>query len=103
MPDPRSVTVNVFGQEYTLRGDAEPEYVQSVARLVDEKMREIAENAKLGSTAKVAILAAINLADELLRERQKHRDALRMLDDRTSQIASLLDNEMAKVEGRGKG
>ncbi len=102
MPDPRSVTVNVFGQDYTLRGDAEPEYVQNVARLVDEKMREIAESAKLGSTAKVAILAAINLADELLRERQKHRDALRMLDDRTSQIASLLDNEVAKVQGRGK-
>ena len=59
-------------------------------------MHEIADRARLGSTLKVAILAAINLADELLRERQKHQEALIMLEDRTSELAALLDREVAQ-------
>ena len=103
MPDPKSVTVTVFGQDYTLRGDAEPEYVQNIARLVDGKMREIADNSQLNSTTKVAILAAINIADELLREKQQHSDALKMLEDRSIQIAALLDKEVARAKARAHG
>ncbi len=103
MPDPKSVTVTVFGQDYTLRGDAEPEYVQNIARLVDGKMREIADNSQLNSTTKVAILAAINIADELLREKQQHSDALKMLEDRSIQIAALLDKEVARAKDRAHG
>jgi len=42
MLDPQSVTVTIYGQEYTLKGEAEPEYVEKVAEFVDRKMREIA-------------------------------------------------------------
>ncbi len=97
MLDPRSVTVTIYGHEYTLKGEAEPEYVEKVAEFVDRKMREIAEGSTLVSTTKVAILAAINIADELLRERRKRQEALAMLDDRTGQIAALLEKEMEKL------
>ena len=97
MSDPRSVNVTIFGREYTLRGDAEQAYVQKVAALVDEKMREISSGANIASTSKVAILVAVNLADELLRERQKHQQALNLLDERTSQIAAYLDKEMEQL------
>lgn len=97
MTDPSSVNVTIFGREYTLRGDAETAYVQKVAALVDEKMNEIASQSNLASTSKVAILVAVNLADELLRERQKHQQALNLLDERTGQIAAYLDKEMEKL------
>jgi len=80
-----------------LRGDAETAYVQKVAALVDEKMNEIASQSNLASTSKVAILVAVNLADELLRERQKHQQALNLLDERTGQIAAYLDKEMEQL------
>jgi cell division protein ZapA len=97
MLDPTSVTVTIFGHEYTLKGDAEAEYVQQVARFVDRKMKEVAENSTIASTSKIAILAAINIADELMRERQKRHEALAMLDERTGQIASMLEKEVGKL------
>ncbi len=97
MLDPRSVRVSIYGHEYTLKGEAEPEYVEQVAEFVDRKMREVAENSTLVSTTKVAILAAINIADELFRERRKRQEALAMLDDRTGQIAALLEKEMDQL------
>ncbi len=97
MSDPRSVNVTIFGREYTLRGDAERAYVEKVAALVDEKMREISDQSNIASTSKVAILVAVNLADELLRERQKHQQALNLLDERTGQITAYLDKEMEQL------
>jgi len=97
MSEPKSVTVTIYGQDYTLRGDADPAYVQRVAALVDQKMREISQRSELASTSKVAILAAVNLADDLLREQQKHQEALALLEERTNQISSFLEREMDKL------
>jgi len=97
MLDPTSVTVTIYGHEYTLKGEADSDYVQKVAGFVDRKMKEVAESSAVASTAKVAILAAINIADELFRERQKRHEALAMLDERTGQIAELLEREVGNV------
>lgn len=56
--------VEIFGEEYSVRGSDENGYLQELAALVDRKMREVAERVK-GDTARIAILAALNLADEL--------------------------------------
>jgi cell division protein ZapA len=66
MPLPASTTVQVeiFGEVYSVRGSDENGYLQELADLVDRKMREVAEHVK-GDTARIAILAALNLADEL--------------------------------------
>jgi cell division protein ZapA len=66
MPQPTSTTsqVEIFGEVYTVRGSDENGYLQELADLVDRKMREVAEHVK-GDTARIAILAALNLADEL--------------------------------------
>jgi cell division protein ZapA len=97
MLDPTSVTVTIFGHEYTLKGEAEADYVQKVAQFVDRRMKEVAENSTIASSTKIAILAAINIADELFRERQKRHEALAMLDERTGQIASMLEKEVGKL------
>lgn len=64
--------VEIFGEVYHVRGSDENGYLQSLADLVDRKMREVAKQAK-GDTARIAILAALNLADELfqLQSRQE--------------------------------
>jgi len=97
MSEPMSVTVTIYGQDYTLKGDADTAYVERVAALVDQKMREISQRSDLASTSKVAILAAVNLADDLLREQQKHQEALNLLEERTNQISAFLEREMDKL------
>ena len=96
MRETMSVTVNIFGQTYTLKGGADPDYVQDVAAFVDERMKEVSENSSASSTTKVAILAAVNIADELFREQQKRIQTLATLEDRSVHIARLLDKEVGK-------
>lgn len=61
-----SVRVNIFNQTYSLRaGDGDGAHVVRVARLVDERMRAVADGLAVHDVAKVAVLTALNLADEL--------------------------------------
>ncbi len=94
MREPESVTVSIFGQEYTLKGDTDSDYVQKVAQFVDERMNEVASNSTVASTAKVAILAAVNIADELFREQQKRLESAVSLEDRSAQLSRLLSQEV---------
>ena len=65
MPSSATTTqVEIFGEVYSVRGGDENGYLQELASLVDRKMREVAGQVK-GDTARIAILAALNLADEL--------------------------------------
>lgn len=69
--DKGSVTVEIFGHEYKIKGDADPEYMAEIARYVDGKMKEVAKGAPVGSLAKIGILAALNIAEELFRMREE--------------------------------
>jgi cell division protein ZapA len=60
--------VEIFGEVYHVRGGDESGHLQDLADLVDRKMREVAERVK-GDTARIAILTALNLADELFQIR----------------------------------
>lgn len=64
MPAATTTQVEIFGEVYSVRGSDENGHVQELAALVDRKMREVAGHVK-GDTARIAILAALNLADEL--------------------------------------
>ena len=59
--------VEIFGAVYPVRGREDRDYLQSLARRVDRTMRDIAGQVSTVDTAKIAILAALNLADELSR------------------------------------
>ena len=95
MQEPESVTVSIFGKEYTLRGAADADYVREVAAFVDLRMNEVARGTPVASTARVAILAAVNIADELLREQRRRLQDQVALEDRSEQLTRLLVREMA--------
>ena len=65
--------VDIFGSVYNVRGEKDPEYLQELATLVDGRMREIAQQVATVDSAKIAILAALNIADELFQCR-RHRE-----------------------------
>jgi cell division protein ZapA len=75
-----SVKVQIFGQTHTIRGDLDERYVQKLAAYVDEKMSAIADVTATVDTQKVAVLAALAIADELhtiAKDRSDQEDLLR--------------------------
>ena len=64
-----TVAVDIFGATYQVRGDDDTSHLRQLAALVDHKMREVAGRSGSVDRARIAILAALNIADELARLR----------------------------------
>lgn len=64
------VKVRIYGQDYTIAGDRDEETIKAIAACVDEKMREIGRNFATNAQGSLAVLAAINVADELFGARE---------------------------------
>ncbi len=67
---PTAVSVDIYDQVYHLRG-VEPEYIEGLAAMVNEKMRAVSEHGGTVDSLRVAVLAALNSADELCTLRQQ--------------------------------
>jgi cell division protein ZapA len=87
----RSVTVDVAGQTLTLKTDAADEYVASLASYVSGKISEVKTSSRITSTQTLAILAAINLADELFQEREAGRRFKGTVRDKSQRILELIE------------
>jgi len=68
-----SVRVEIFDQAYNLRG-SDPEYILKLAEYVDAKMRAVAEATNTIDTVRLAVLAALNIADEYHLLKKKHQE-----------------------------
>jgi cell division protein ZapA len=101
MDEQGSTKVVIFGQEYPIRAWADPEYIERVADHVDSRMKEVAEKVNISSTTKIAILAALNICDELFAERGRRIRDLEMVEDRAAGLHSALDEVLA-VTGEGE-
>lgn len=86
-----TIRVEIFGTEYPIKGDVDSDYIEKVARYVDRKMREVAEELSLVSPSKVAILAAMDITDEFFKEREE-RERL------TTQIESRVESLNRRLE-----
>lgn len=85
-----AITVDIYDQTYHLRGH-DPEYIHRLAEIVDTKMRAVASHGKTVDSLRVAVLAALNIADELvtLEQASKSQGSLRT---RAHSLAGLLDD-----------
>ncbi len=90
----KSTVVEILGQEYRVKGDSDVERIEMVGRYVDQKMRSLTKGTSLGSSTKVAILTALNIADELYEERQKAAELLRQVDERIRLMTTSLEESL---------
>ena len=65
----KSVKVTIYGKEYEIKGTQDEEYVQMLADYVDSNMRSIAEKTQIIASERIAILTALNIADEMHKQR----------------------------------
>ena len=94
----QTIKVVIYNQTYTLRSDHDPAYVQELADYVNERMGEIARATMTVDSLRVAILAALQIADELHQARKETEDTDKEIADRSSRYADLLDQFLRPVE-----
>lgn len=105
-----SVAVDIYDQTYRLSG-VDPEHITALAVLVDGKMRAVSAHGATVDSLRVAVLAALNIADELIELRARHNSLLQSLDSsedaarrRANSLSSLLDEALgAEVLQRWAG
>ncbi len=90
-----SLKVEIYDQTYTVAGDLEPAYVEELAQYVDgARMREIARGTNLVDSVKVAVLAALSIADELETLRRSRGDGREELRERAERCLKLVERAL---------
>jgi len=96
------VTVDIYDQTYHLRGQ-DPAYIAQLASIVDGKMRAVSATGTTVDSLRVAVLAALNIADQLVRAEEKCRTLRGSVDEtessvrsRTASLAGLLDSILSE-------
>jgi cell division protein ZapA (FtsZ GTPase activity inhibitor) len=99
--DKTQMEVTIFGQTLKLRGDADPEMTVKLAEFVDQKMRDAVPSTMSLSNvlyneriARVAILAALNIAEELFQLRAEKENEKNLIEEKASAMLSLLEKEL---------
>lgn len=90
-----SIEVTIFNQTYRLRSKTDKEQVEEIARLVDERMRQIANQMTTHDPLKIAVLTALNIADEMQRLRDYYEREIQPLLARSAEDSE----ERLKEEG----
>jgi cell division protein ZapA len=85
------ISVEIQGRRYPIHSTLDQEYVVRLAKFVDEKMRAASDSTPNADDLRVAVLAALNIADELFRSRDSSRDRDGRLAERAGEIERMLD------------
>lgn len=96
MKSNQGTPVQIFGQVYRLKSDEDPDRVRRIAEMVDQKMSRIADRGGSADNYRVAVLAALELADELHALTETHTELRERVEAKSSSLAALLDEA---VEG----
>lgn len=90
-PSTQSVKVEIYNQSYNIRGNGDPEYITQLAEFVDRRMRDVAAATLTVDSLKVAILAALHIADELHQLKKRHEQMDTQLAQKTTEYSELID------------
>jgi cell division protein ZapA len=90
----KSVVVHIAGQRYVVRSDAKKSYIETLAKYVDNRVREVKSASKPVPSQSLAVLAALNIADELFQEKKKRRQLKQRIKEKSVAILGYLDQEV---------
>lgn len=91
MSDGRVISVEIHGQRYPIRSSLDQDYVLRLATFVDQKMGLVATTTPGSDSLRMAVLAALNIADELFRAREATRVKDSQIAERASELEQIVD------------
>jgi cell division protein ZapA len=91
----RVVTVEINGMRFPIRSHLDAAYIADLAAYVEQKMQIAARESPAGDTLKIAVLAALNIADECFRARDEGTAHLQDVSQRTRELEAMLDLALA--------
>ncbi len=94
----KQIEVEIYGQSYTISGEADEQYVNKLARYVDGKMREIAKSGKNLPTTKLALLAAVNITHELFQIRQDKQSKESLIEKKTKDMIENIEEQFGDLK-----
>ena len=98
----RVVTVEIHGQQYPIRSGLDPAYVAELAAYVDEKMHLASRESPAGDTLKLAVLAALNIADEYFRILDDERRQNDQVANRAAALERMVDLALGLADGQSR-
>jgi len=101
----KNLTVNIYGQEYVLRSTADQDYINKIADYVNSKMKEI-ESTGLDASSqqlKIAVLSAMNIADELFQSNDKNSKIISTIETKGNSFVEYIDDRIKEIESQDKG
>ncbi|MFM7842589.1 MAG: cell division protein ZapA [Nitrospira sp.] len=90
----KTVEVEIFGQRYTITGEADEEYVKRLANYVDTQIRVLAQGLKTGTRAKLAVLAALNITHQLFQAERTRQEGEDELARRTLSLVESIEEQL---------
>lgn len=90
----KSIEIEIYGHRYTITGQAEEDYIRRLAAYVDEQMRGVAQGMKTATFAKLALLAAINIADQLFQAEQLRRQGEMDVERRAHSLMASIEEQL---------
>ncbi len=87
----RSVEIQILGQGYTIKTDEDEEYIKSLARYIDEKLKEIYNAAPNISQARAMVMTAFGITDELFKLRMELQHLDRLIEEKTKILSGFLE------------
>jgi len=91
------VTVEIGGQRYPIRSGLDPAYVAELAAYVDQKVRAATDAAPTNDLLSIAILVAMNIADECFRARQQQSSSDGQFNERALRLEQLVDQVLSQA------
>ena len=90
----RTIEIAIMGQKFMVKSDSDDDYVVRVAKFVDTKISEVMQNTKSVASLNVAILAAMNIADEYFKFQRDKKDKFVKVEKKIEDLIELIDIQM---------
>jgi cell division protein ZapA len=88
------IRVEILGREYTVKSDEGEEQVRDIAAYVDRKIKEVSESGQTVSTLNLAILAALNIANDYFKAVEGQKNFWQSIEARSGRLIAMIDSKI---------
>jgi cell division protein ZapA len=96
----KTIDVEIYGQRYTIKGEADADYMKQIARYVDDQMQTLARGMQTTTLSKLAVLTALNIAHQLFQAEQRLKSGEAEIERRTLTLMDSIEQQLDSVKSR---